>query len=87
MIGLLEEIELVEQLIDAFDVPQQDLRAVRQYEVQYVDAKEIVDTLQTLGILGETTGRPAKGAPAITAEEPQIAILELTNSLLPVQKQ
>ncbi len=89
MVGNAEEIKLVEQLIDAFDVPQQDLRTIKEYEIQYVDAQEVVDTLNTLGIISKTTSapvpRPGKAPPIpaeVLTEEAQFDILELTNSLL-----
>jgi general secretion pathway protein D len=102
MVGQEKEIDVIEELVDTFDVPQQDLRTIKEYEIQYVDAREVIDTLTTLGIISgagvSTTGAAARGAripspvmpqpgqPAGAAvspiEEPQIAILETTNSLL-----
>ncbi len=98
MIGLASEITAVEQIIDSLDVPQQDLRAVREYEIQYVDIDKIVEALQEFGIV-ESTGVPrapaartagGKAAPApqpaaagiISLDQPQIVKLETTNSLL-----
>jgi general secretion pathway protein D len=90
MVGNDEEIKLVEELIDAFDIPQKDLRTIREYEIQYVDAEEVLDTLKTLGIITQTMTRPvtrpggkAPEVPAeILTEEAQYDVLELTNSLL-----
>jgi general secretion pathway protein D len=105
MVGQEKEIALINELIDTFDVPQQDLRSIKEYEIQFVDAKEVVDTLSTLGIVsGTTQGTQTRGAripsPAMAQpqpnpqagtsgavaaspnEEPQIAVLETTNSLL-----
>ncbi len=88
MVGLPAEINLVNELIDAFDIPQQDLRFIKEYEIQYVDAQEILDTLNTLGVISETKTRPIPRAgrepiPAeILAEGAQVDLLEMTNSLL-----
>ncbi len=102
MIGMPEQLDIVETLIDSLDVAQQDLRTLRLYDIQYAGADEVVEKLQALGIISggrrttTTTGRitapqegqPAQGAPATVlteeglVEEPQIVIIESTNSLL-----
>jgi general secretion pathway protein D len=121
MIGLPEQLDTVEGLIDTLDVQQQDVRSLRLYEIQNVDAAEVTGKLQELGIISSTptagrarttartqrtttTGRtaaertPPAGTPPggrITAEvsgvpseqeplieEPQVVIIESTNSLL-----
>jgi len=106
MIGLEEQLIVVESLIDSLDVEQQDLRTLRLYDIQHVGAEEVVKKLGELGIIsgGKTTtggritagrpsgqgapGAPAPAAPAATAEieplvgEPQVVIIESTNSLL-----
>jgi len=104
MVGGEDELDLIEQLLNTFDVPQQDLRAIKEYQVQYVDAEQIVETLNTLGIISgyeaPSAFRSARGPgmvqnnPAMAGglpgqqtteapvEQPQIAILEATNSLL-----
>jgi len=99
IIGLAKEIELVEQLIDAFDVPEQDLRTIKEYEIQYADPQDVLDKLNTLGIIsiggsrqrgaaGQRRAAQQKGAAAAAAGtgalggEPQIVVLEMTNSLL-----
>jgi type II secretory pathway component GspD/PulD (secretin) len=101
MIGLPEQLDIVETLIDSLDVAQQDLRTLRLYDIQYAGAEEVVEKLQELGIISggrrtTLTGRitaPQKGQPAQETpatvlteeglvEEPQIVIIESTNSLL-----
>ncbi|MHC4362796.1 MAG: secretin N-terminal domain-containing protein, partial [Planctomycetota bacterium] len=52
MIGRAEQLNVVEELVDALDVPQQDLRTLRVYEIQDVDAEEIRKKLGELGIIG-----------------------------------
>ena len=103
MIGYESELDLVEELINGLDVEQQDLRTLRLYEIQNVDAEEVRNKLTELGIIsgGKTTTRkpagkaatPAKGGrppaavtstetPEALMEEPQVVIIEATNSLL-----
>jgi general secretion pathway protein D len=103
MIGLPEQLDIVETLIDSLDVAQQDLRTLRLYEIQYAGAEEVVQKLQDMGIISggrrttTQTGRitpprqpqQAEQAPVATVlteeglvEEPQIVIIESTNSLL-----
>ena len=105
MIGLQEQLDLVEELIDTLDVEQQDLRTLMLYKIKHVEAEEARKKLQELGIIGaipETPSRitaptkaPVKPAiPTITespmtvtaqeplVEEPQVVVIEPTNSLL-----
>jgi type II secretory pathway component GspD/PulD (secretin)/regulator of replication initiation timing len=117
-----EQHEAIELVIAHIDIVQKDQRTIRQYEIQYVDTQEIMDTLTDLEIIApqtdsrgsssrssssrssrQTTGRttqpPAQAGAApiapvslptaaggsekeITAEHPQISVLETTNSLL-----
>jgi len=103
MIGLQEQLVVVEQLIDALDVEQQDLRTLQLYEIQHVGAEEAKKKLEELGIIGasRTTSRITVSAPSAKAPtprpptptttttttealvgEPQVVIIEATNSLL-----
>ena len=102
MIGFENELDIVEGLIGALDVEQQDLRFLRLYEIQNVGAEEVVKKLQELGIVGagrgpttritagEQPAKPEAPRPAATGgetqealvEEPQVIIIEATNSLL-----
>ncbi len=103
MIGFENELDIVEGLINALDVEQQDLRFLRLYEIQNVGADEVVKKLQELGIAGAGQQKPspritageqpqpptpagigaAGGEPQeVLAEEPQVVIIEATNSLL-----
>jgi len=109
MIGLVEDIDIVNQLIDTLDVETPDLRTIKEYEIQHVDPSQIIDTLGELGVVSATTtrstsqrrpttstsktpaGRTAARPTTTTTrtgtetpleEEPQISILETTNSLL-----
>jgi type II secretory pathway component GspD/PulD (secretin) len=108
MIGLAEQLAIVDELIDTLDVEKQDLRALRLYEIQHVGAEEVLNKLGELGIIGggqvgvrtpgsritprtttTKTSRPAALPASRTAatgealvEEPQVVIIESTNSLL-----
>ena len=44
MIGQEEELAVVEKLIDTLDIAQQDIRSLRVYEIQHVDAEEVKKT-------------------------------------------
>jgi len=60
MIGLEEQLTVVDKLIDALDVEQQDLRTLKLYEIQHVDAEDVMTKLSELGIISggrATTGR------------------------------
>ena len=52
MIGQEEELAVVEKLIDTLDIAQQDIRSLRVYEIQHVDAEEVRKKLEELGIIG-----------------------------------
>jgi general secretion pathway protein D len=83
MIGLINEITAVEQIIDTLDVPQQDVRVIQEYEIQYVDIEKVLEALGELGIIevsGGTagpkmsvtkTGPGQPGAPAVQATAAQ----------------
>lgn len=94
MIGSREQLAVVDKLVDALDVAQQDLRVLKIYDVQHVEAQEVKKKLQELEIIGETThGRATlvgaagkitggEGAEAAVAERPVVVVLEATNSLV-----
>jgi general secretion pathway protein D len=78
MIGQQEELAVVDGLIDALDVAQQDLRSLRVYEMQHVDAEDVRKKLEELGIIGAsrpttaTSGRITSRtvAPAVAPGQP-----------------
>ena len=87
MIGLQEQLNLVEQLIDTLDVEQQDLRTLQVYKIKYVEAEDVRKKLQELGIVGvrpETPSSritmpdkmPAKPAMPTITESPMTAIIQ-----------
>ncbi len=75
MIGLEEQLGLVEELIDALDVEQQDLRTLKLYKIEYMDAEEVKKKLQELEIIGGAaiTSSRITGAPAATSAQAQSA--------------
>ena len=64
MIGLEEQLIVVDGLIDSLDVEQQDLRSLRLYDIVHVGAEEVVKKLGELGIIGggrvTAPARPSK---------------------------
>ena len=54
MIGEEEQLATVEDLVDALDVAQQELRALQLYRIKHVDAEEVARKLQELGIIHRT---------------------------------
>ncbi|MHC4703250.1 MAG: secretin N-terminal domain-containing protein, partial [Planctomycetota bacterium] len=117
MIGLDEQLDKVEELIDTLDVVQQDLRTLELYKVEHVAAEEVKNKLEELGIITPrmtspyssritsgvkpptattaatrtgTTTRPTTTSRSqmygdmeeIPGEEPQVVVVEQTNSLL-----
>jgi type II secretory pathway component GspD/PulD (secretin) len=113
MIGLPTELSAVDKIIDSLDVPQQDLRTIREYEIQFIDIMQIVDALRELNIIEGTTGASStsgtsrrttinrQGGDAVPQpqvvqqqmagenatganllDQPQVVMLEATNSLL-----
>jgi len=114
MIGLDEQLDDVEELINTLDVVQQDLRSLELYKIHHVDAEEVKKQLEELGIISPsltspyysssriTSGAKPPTTPQTTAaqqrqstlsrtqtelgeaptEEPQVIVVEPTNSLL-----
>jgi general secretion pathway protein D len=115
MIGVEDQLHVVEQLVETLDVEQQDLRRLEMYRIRHMDADEVARKLQELGIIsklpessttpGRITGqsrttsptgtqipRPLTPTPEVpmVAEvteggvvgEPQVVVVESTNSLL-----
>ncbi|MGE5297247.1 MAG: secretin N-terminal domain-containing protein [Solirubrobacterales bacterium] len=86
MIGLGEDLTQVEQLIDVLDIAQDDPRSPRVYTLKHVNAQQAVDKLQTLEVLGDSSGAdvPADkgGIGTSLTGEPLVAVLEATNQLV-----
>jgi general secretion pathway protein D len=112
MIGLQEQLDTVEELIDTLDVAQQDPRSLQLYKIEHVDAEDVKRKLEELGIIGPSTESPTSSmrisddagtastpaqarprnistrtrseeeTPEALLEEPQVVIIEATNSLL-----
>ena len=70
MIGFENELAVVDGLIDSLDVQQQDLRTLRIYDIQHVDAQEVRNKLQELGIIGAGEAVPSGRVEAPKAAAP-----------------
>ncbi|MFA5422407.1 MAG: secretin N-terminal domain-containing protein [Phycisphaerae bacterium] len=86
MIGMPEQLDMVETLIESLDVAQQDLRTLRLYEIQYAGAEEVVEKLQALGIISgisqRTVSTPVERGRITTPQQPgQSAVQETTTVL------
>lgn len=51
MVGLEEDIETVNMIIDSLDVEKYGLKLIREYPMQYVEATDVLDTLYELGVI------------------------------------
>jgi type II secretory pathway component GspD/PulD (secretin) len=71
MIGLAEQLLVVNQIIDSLDVEQEDLRFLRLYQIENVDAQEVRSKLEELGIISASrtqTGRRTTQRERITSQ-------------------
>ena len=66
MIGLDEQLDDVEELIDTLDVAQQDLRRLELYKIEHVDAEDVRVKLEELGIISPRLTSPY--GPRITGD-------------------
>lgn len=98
MIGYEEQLGLLEGLIDALDVAQEDLRTLKVYDVRHMKAQEALQKLQELAVLDQpaastagprrgtsgtsSSARAGKTQDGVLAEEPIVVVLEATNQLL-----
>jgi general secretion pathway protein D len=94
MVGLPEQLALVEEVIDALDVAQQDLRVFKSYEIKHVDAEEVrkhlvefdlVDKKETGPQMPALNVDPAAATPA-TQEDLRSEISNLKSSSADPQK-
>lgn len=101
-----EQHARIEAVVELVDVVQQDLRTLKVYDIQHVDAQEVKKKLDEFELLGatheaaiepiafakpSTPSNPGTSPPAVSdtrleaspaAQEPQVVVLESTNSLL-----
>ena len=66
MIGFEEQVSAVEELIDALDVAQTDLRTLKLYKIEHVDAEQVQRKLQELGIIGGAGAGTSSSSSRIT---------------------
>jgi general secretion pathway protein D len=66
MIGTEEQLKTVNKLIDTLDVRQHFLRYVKEYEIKNVDASEVINVLNELGLatvsMTQSTDQPIRQA-------------------------
>lgn len=60
MIGIESQLAVIDSLIESLDVAQQDLRAMKLYKIEFVDADEVKKKLQELGIIGGTVATTSR---------------------------
>jgi general secretion pathway protein D len=75
MIGLEEQLKIVEDLVDTLDVQQQDLRALELYRIKHVDADEVAKKLQELGVISKLPESSTPGRITGTSRTPGIPTL------------
>lgn len=62
MIGLDEQLDVVDELIDTLDVVQQDLRTFQPYKIKHVDAVDVKRKLEELHIISPSPTTPYSSA-------------------------
>ncbi len=70
MIGDQEQLDAVEDLIETLDVAQQDLRSLKLYRIENVDAEEVRDKLVEFGIIGASSQQQGASSMDETTSEP-----------------
>jgi len=63
MVGHPEQLAVVEEIIDALDVIQQDLRTFKSYQIKNVDAEEVRKHLARFDLVDEEEAPPRAPAP------------------------
>ncbi len=98
MVGFSEELAMIEDAIDAFDLPRQDPRVPKVYRIRRLDAADVLTKLEELEVIGVwlpvapsnpripgTVSAAVQSAQVDTAnlaEQPQVTLIESTNVLL-----
>jgi type II secretory pathway component GspD/PulD (secretin) len=65
MIGHIEQLTIVEEVIEALDVVQHDPRILRVYDVVHLDAAKAKEKLEELEVIGKPRKAEATAAPAV----------------------
>lgn len=113
VIGKNEQLDVVDDLIDSLDVEKQDVRILKPYRIENLEAIDVREKLAELGIIASTINNSRNSSQRITGEprtattatqpprpttttpitrdtgsgegildEPQVIVVEATNSLL-----
>lgn len=69
MIGLPEQLEIVGELIEALDVAQQDLRTLKLYKIENVDAEDARNKLAELEVVSGGTTSDSRRSGRITGNQ------------------
>jgi type II secretory pathway component GspD/PulD (secretin) len=93
IIGLDEQMNAVEELIDTLDVEQQDLRTMKLYKIEHADAEEVKKKLEAFGIISPspTTTDLSRVTTPATAQKPvtpqaQLEIFGTTTQEAPLEE-
>jgi len=70
MIGLDKQLDEVEELINTLDVVQQDLRSLELYKINHVDAEQVKQQLEELGIISPTLTSSSYSSRLTTGAKP-----------------
>ena len=70
MIGLEDQLKQVEELIDTLDVARQDLRTLELYKINNVDAEQVKNQLEELGIISPSLTSPYYSSRLTTGAKP-----------------
>jgi len=57
MIGLVKDLQIINELIDSLDVPKRDPRRIERYKIEHVETDEVMSTLNSLGIISYSSSR------------------------------
>ena len=87
MIGYARELETINQLIDSLDVASHDLRFVREYVIQYVEATDVVTVLNELGLARVTVGTTRQTQTTAARQQAVRPGQQLTPQQLALQQQ
>lgn len=68
MIGYVEQLATVEEVIDSLDVVQHDPRLLKAYGIAHVDAADVVEKLQELDFIGRPEHTSAQLPPVFVAK-------------------
>ncbi|MBM4104347.1 MAG: hypothetical protein FJ263_09940, partial [Planctomycetes bacterium] len=72
MIGSADQLKTINTLIDSLDVRQYNLRYVKEYEIKYVDATEVINVLNELSLVQIATPQSSSGQTGRSTTQPML---------------